>query len=128
MGNIYSAQNVASYLIYELNDTYSFVNANALQYLLGEVEYKWQTTFGHSAFSEQVQDLKDGFAVKEVYDVYAENGLEHIAAPAKEYFLPYGQFQLIERPYAVPSLTTLEQSLIASVIRGYKQIQLRKAS
>lgn len=128
MGNIYSAQNVASYLIYELNDAYSFVNASALQYLLAEVEYKWQTTFGHSAYSEQVQSLKDGYTVKEVYDAYVENGLEHIAVPAKEYFLPYGQFQLIERPYAVPNLTLHEQNLIASVIRGYQQNQLRKAS
>lgn len=128
MGNIYSAQNIASYLIYELNDSYSFVNANALQYLLAEVDYKWQVTFGHSAYSEQVHTLKDGYTVKEVYDAYAEHGLEHIATPAKEYFLPYGQFQLIERPYAVPNLTLQEQNIITSVIYVYQQNQLRKAS
>lgn len=128
MGNIYSAQNIASYLIYELNDAYSFVNASALQYLLAEVEYKWQTTFGHSAFSEQVSDLKNGYTVKEVHQAYAVNGFNHIIEPAKDYFLEYGQFQLIERPYAIPSLTSQEAQLINSIIQQYQLNQLRKVS
>lgn len=128
MGNVYSAQNIASYLIYELNEVNSFVNANALQFLLAEIEYKWQIIFGHSAYSEQVHDLKNGYVVKEVYDAYLENGFNHIVEPAKDYFLPYGQFQLIERPYAVPILTAQEQRVIETIILGYQLNQLRKVS
>lgn len=128
MGNIYGAQNVASYFVYELNDIYSFVNSDSLQYLLAEVENKWHEHFGHSAFEEEVYALETGYVVKEVYEAYLSNGLDHISLPAKEFYLPYGTFQLIERTYGVPAFTPEEQVIIHSIIDQYRQVVLKQVS
>lgn len=128
MNNQYSAQNIASYIIYELNDLYSFINADSLQHLLLEVEVKWQETFGHSAFYEQLHNFEQGYVVKEVFDTYKEHGTNHIALPAKEYYLPYGTFQLIVRTYGVPAFTKQQQAIVDHVIAQYRHTSLVKAS
>ena len=120
MGNIYHAQNVTAYLIYELNESHHFVNNMAIQYLLSTVESKWQQTFGHSAFEEIVYAKEEGYTVKEVFEEYKVHGTDHIALPATEYYLQYGSFQLIERTYAIPNFTQEEIKLVQSALAQYR--------
>ncbi|TKI68047.1 hypothetical protein FC756_11735 [Lysinibacillus mangiferihumi] len=120
MGNIYRAQNVTAYLIYELNESHHFVNNMAIQYLLSTVESKWQQTFGHSAFEEIVYAKEEGYTVKEVFEEYKVHGTDHIALPATEYYLQYGSFQLIERTYAIPNFTQEEIKLVQSALAQYR--------
>ncbi|MEK5230526.1 hypothetical protein MHB42_02005 [Lysinibacillus sp. FSL K6-0232] len=127
MGNIYSAQNIASYFIYELNEGYIFVNNKAMQHLLASVEEKWQQAFGHTAFYEQICAQEEGYSVKEVYEAYQSYGISHIPLPATEYYLKYGTFQLVERTYAVPNFTEKEVSLVQQVLTQYRYQLLSKA-
>lgn len=120
MANIYRAQNVTAYLIYELNESHHFVNNMAIQYLLSTVESKWQQTFGHSAFEETVYAKEEGYTVKEVFEEYKVHGTDHIALPATEYYLQYGSFQLIERTYAIPNFTQEEIKLVKSALAQYR--------
>lgn len=120
MANSYSAQNVASYFIYELNETYQFVNAIAIQQLLQQVDQLWNMQFGHSAFTEQTHCVQTtGYHVREVQEAYAEHGNKHISLPAREWFLKYGEFQLVYRTYSVPAFTVEEQQLIDRVVARY---------
>lgn len=128
MGNIYSAQNIASYFVYELNEMYCYVNSISLQRLLAEVENTWLAVFGHSAYQEEVHALESGYVVKEVHEAYASNGSNPISLPATEYFLPYGTFQLIERTYSVPAFTFKEQAVMKKIIERFRQKVLKKAS
>ena len=72
MGNVYSAQHVAAYIVYELNDVQEFVNQLSIQRLLADVEAMWQKVYGHCAFSEATHTLEKGYTVKEVFDAYKE--------------------------------------------------------
>ena len=121
MGNIYSAQNVAAYAIYELNDAKELVNAFDIQQILADVNTMWFKVFGHSAFSETTHDLKStGYTVKEVAEEYWEHGSAHLLEPAKEWYLKYGTFQLIKRPYAVPNFTAKEEIILKKVLTAYR--------
>ncbi|MGN7477041.1 hypothetical protein ACTHOQ_04225 [Solibacillus silvestris] len=121
MGNVYSAQNVAAYIIYELNDVKEFVDACAIQRILADVNIVWQHVFGHSAFSEQAHDLATvGYVVKEVADEYKVHGTAHILLPAKEWFLKYGDFQLVERPHAVPNYSAKEEIIMTKILTAYR--------
>lgn len=129
MGNIYSAQHVASYFIYELNDLNIFISPLSLQHLLAEVEVKWQKIYGHSAFTEQTYSFKkEGYVVKEVHDAYQENGEGHISLPAKEWYLKYGEFQLVYRTYGVPPYTDGELKIMNRIIDKYREIIVKKVS
>ncbi|MEG0260176.1 MAG: hypothetical protein RR651_09905 [Lysinibacillus sp.] len=128
MGNVYGAQHVASYLVYEINESHGFINNMSLQHLLSAVESKWQQTFGHSAFKEAVYTANKGYAVKEVFEAYAENAEAHIKLPAKEYYLKYGTFQLVERTYAIPNFTVEEQQLVQWIIATNHYKLLKSAS
>ncbi|MEK4423866.1 hypothetical protein [Solibacillus sp. FSL K6-1523] len=120
MGNVYSAQNVAAYIIYELNDLKKFVNAMTIQGILADVEMMWQKVFGHCAFSETIHHLSEvGFVVKEVAEEYEEHGTAHLLEPAKEWFLKYGEFQLVQRPIAIPNFTVKEQLLMKKILNVY---------
>lgn len=84
MGKVYSAQNIAAYIIYELNDVKEFVNACAIQQILADVNTMWQHVFGHNAFSEQAHDLStEGYVVREVAEAYKIHGTAHILSPKK---------------------------------------------
>lgn len=121
MGNVYSAQNVAAYFVYELNEVHTFVNQLSIQHLLQQVDKVWRKQFGHSAFQEQTHCLEaTGYYVQEVYDAYVENGYNHVTLPAREWFLKYGEFQLVYRTYGVPAFTEAEQSLIDSIVDCYR--------
>lgn len=128
MGNVYSAQNVASYLIYELNESDEFVNNMSIQHLLATVETRWQQAFGHTAFKEAVHTKEEGYTVKEVFDTYAVHNGSHISLPATEYYLKYGTFQLVERTYAIPNFTLDEEKVVQAVLAQYRYIRLTKAS
>ena len=129
MGNVYSAQHVASHFIYELNDLDTFINPIALQHLLAEVEIAWQKVYDHSIFTEKTHSLKDvGYVVKEVYDAYKELGEGHISSPAKEWYLKYGEFQLVYRTYGIPSYTAEELRVINNLIEKYRSVIVEKVS
>lgn len=53
MSKVYSAQNFAAYIIYELNETNTFVNAKALQHLLEVVKRCWENVFGSNPYREE---------------------------------------------------------------------------
>ena len=110
MGNVYRAQNVTAYIIYELNESHHFVNNKSIQNILSTVETKWQQTFGHSAFEEIVYAKEEGYTVKEVFEEYKVHGTNHITLPATEYYLQYGSFQLIERFFSIFSRRPLAKS------------------
>ena len=121
MGNIYSAQNVAAYAIYELNSVKEFVNACGIQRILADVDVMWNKVFGHGAFSETTHNLKtEGYTVKEVANEYKEHGSAHLLEPAKEWFLKYGTFQLVRRPYAVPNFTAKEEIILKKALTAYR--------
>ncbi|KUF30801.1 MULTISPECIES: hypothetical protein [Lysinibacillus] len=128
MGNIYSAQNIASYLIYELNEGHVFVNNQSIQHLLTSVDKKWKRVFGHTAFQEYVVAEEEGYTVKEVFEAYEHYGVSHIALPATELYLKYGTFQLVERTYAIPNFTEEEISLVQQALTHYRYQLLSKAS
>ncbi|MEQ6357968.1 hypothetical protein ABNX05_25570 [Lysinibacillus sp. M3] len=128
MGNVYSAQNIASYLIYELNEGHVFVNNMSIQNILASVESKWQENFGHSAFKEIVYVKEEGYTVKEVFEAYEGYGASHISLPATEYYLKYGTFQLVERTYAIPNFTLEEIRLVQQALTQYRYKLLAKAS
>lgn len=128
MGNVYSAQNIASYLIYELNEGHVFVNNMSIQNMLASVELKWQEIFGHSAFKEMVYFKEEGYTVKEVFEAYESYGENHIHLPATEYYLKYGTFQLVERTYAIPNFTQEEIRLVQQSLTQYRYKLLAKAS
>ncbi|KGR76059.1 hypothetical protein [Ureibacillus sinduriensis] len=129
MGNIYSAQNVAAYLIYELNGKNSFINSYSLQDLLAEIDKLWYKNFGHTAFKEETGSTSEGgYYVKEVFDAYKEFENRHLFLPAKEWHLEYGQFQLVLRPYAVPLFTAMELLLINDVLSEFHKYAAKRAS
>lgn len=128
MGNVYSAQNIASYLIYELNEGHVFVNNMSIQNILASVERKWQENFGHSAFNEMVYVKEEGYTVKEVFEAYESYGANHIPLPATEYYLKYGTFQLVERTYAIPNFTREEIGLVQQALIQYRYKLLANAS
>ncbi|MFE3576340.1 hypothetical protein [Lysinibacillus sp. NPDC059133] len=128
MGNVYSAQNIASYLIYELNEGHVFVNNMSIQNILASVESTWQEIFGHSAFKEIVYVKEEGYTVKEVFEAYEGYGASHIPLPATEYYLKYGTFQLVERTYAIPNFTLEEIGLVQQALTQYRYKWLAKAS
>lgn len=128
MGNVYCAQNITAYFIYELNESHHFVNNLSIQNLLSTVDMKWQQTFGHSAFNEIVYVKEEGYIVKEVFEEYKAHGTGHIALPATEYYLQYGSFQLIERTYAVPNFTQQEVELVQSALAQYRERLFLQAS
>lgn len=128
MGNVYSAQNIASYLIYELNEGHVFVNNMSIQHILASVERKWQQNFGHSAFEENIYAKEEGYTVKEVFEAYEKYGASHIPLPATEIYLKYGTFQLVERTYAIPNFTQDEIGLVQQAITQYRNQLLIKAS
>jgi hypothetical protein len=121
MSNVYSAQNVAAYFVYDLNEVHTFVNQLSIQHLLQQVDQQWKKQFGHNAFHEQTHCLEAaGYYVKEVHEAYVENGYNHIALPAREWFLKYGEFQLVYRTYGIPAFTEQEQQLIDAVLDRYR--------
>ena len=121
MGNVYSAQHVAAYFIYELNEVDAFINQISIQHLLGRIDSMWKKAFGHGAFSEHTYDLEaTGYVVKEVYEAYKELGTEHIALPAKEWYLKYGEFQLVHRTYGIPPFTRKEEMIAREVLHHYR--------
>ncbi|SOC10896.1 hypothetical protein SAMN05880501_10653 [Ureibacillus xyleni] len=129
MGNIYSAQNFAAYFIYELNEQRIFINSDAIQHLLADIESLWQKEFGHSAFSENIYSFnQNGYIVKEVKEAYVEYGANHIDVPAKDWELEFGQFQLVYRTYGIPSFTNEEEALVKESISKYKTSLIRKVS
>ncbi len=128
MGNVYSAQNIASYLIYELNEGHVFVNNMSIQNILASVEHKWQEVFGHSAFKEMLYAKEVGYTVKEVFETYEGYGANHIPLPATEYYLKYGTFQLVERTYAIPNFTQEEIGLVQQTLTQYRYKWLANAS
>lgn len=129
MKKVYSAQNFAAYVIYELNETNTFVNAKSLQYLLNLIKKHWESVFGVSPYREQTYSLSiNGYVVKEVYEAYKEFGEQHISEPAKEWHLKYGEFQLIRRPYGVPAFSTEEEQLMKKILTQYQNALLMNAS
>ena len=128
MENVYSAQNVTSYLIYELNEMQSFINHKGIQCLLAEIEMMWQKVFGHSIFHEATCQLSDGYFIKEIFDTYSEFGEQHVPLPAMEWHLPFGKFQLVRRTYSVPDFTEIEKKIIQAILKRYKYQLLKKAS
>ncbi|QPQ32672.1 hypothetical protein [Lysinibacillus sp. JNUCC 51] len=128
MGNVYSAQNIASYLIYELNEGHVFVNNMSIQNILASVERKWQEIFGHSAYKEFVDVKEESYTIKEVFEAYESYGASHIPLPATEYYLKYGTFQLVERTYAIPNFTQEEVRLVQQALTQYRYKLLANAS
>ncbi|MFC7686139.1 hypothetical protein [Ureibacillus sp. GCM10028918] len=129
MGNIYSAQNFAAYLIYELNEKGTFINSFSLQRLLAVVDNLWYKNFGHTAFEEETTNfIEKNYYVKEVFEAYKEFEDQHLLIPAKEWHLEYGQFQLVHRPYGVPKFTTKELLVINRVVSKIRKYTLYKAS
>ena len=53
-------------------------------------------------------------------DDYKELGTAHIVEPAKEWFLKYGEFQLVQRPYAVPNFSAVEAIVMRKILAAYR--------
>ena len=119
MGNAYSAQNIASFLIYELTEKSYKPTKMQLQQLLRIVDLNWMSIFGQSAFHEE-KHSNGNYYIYEVFQTYEEQfHSNYITEPAKEWFLPYGQFQLIYRPFAVPAFSPLEKIVMQKIIQKF---------
>ena len=128
MGKGYSAQNIASFLIYELTEKSYKPTKMQLQQLLRIVDLNWMSIFGHSAFHEK-KHSNENYYIYEVYQTYEEQfQSDYITEPAREWFLPYGQFQLIYRPFAVPAFSPLEKIVMQKIIQKFFSSVLLKVS
>ncbi len=127
MGSVYSAQNVAAYLIYELKEQAYFLNQRELQQLLANVDSMWNKVFGHCAFTEATQ-TDSQYYVREVFESYNEQDKHIIEEPAREWFLQYGCFQLEYRPYGVPAYSQIETILMEKIIKNFTCKRLTYAS
>lgn len=127
MENVYSAQNFAAYFIYELNERQTFINQTEIQHLLADVDVMWQKVFGRCAYREATHTFSEGYYVHEVFEAYKALGEERITEPAKEWYLQYGDFQLILRPFGIPAFTAVEERIVAHVLRRYQQASQRIA-
>ena len=128
MGNRYSAQHVSAFIIYELQEKSIVLNSNKLQQLLKLVDFKWRKVFGQCAFLESVHS-NTLYYIEEVFETYDEQyGIGPIQEPAREWFLPYGQFVLQYRPYGVPAYSPFEKLVMEKIIFNYIQIEQSTAS
>ena len=127
MGSVYSAQNVAAYLIYELKEQTYFLNQTQLQQLLANVDSMWNKVFGHCAFTEATQ-TDSHYYVREVFESYNEQENRIIEEPAREWFLQYGCFQLEYRPYCVPVYSQIETILMEKILKNFTRKRLTCAS
>ena len=128
MGNVYSAQNIASYLIFELKERSFTLTKQQLQSLLRTVDMNWMNIFGNRACQEKPH-TNEIFYIEEVYSTYNEQFKQNqITEPAKEWFLSYGQFQLVYQAYKVPAFSQLEKFVIQQVLENFLQSQLEQAS
>ena len=128
MGNRYSAQHVSAYVIYELSEKSIALDSTKIQQLLKLVDYKWRKVFGQCAFLESVHS-NSSYYIKEVFETYDEQfGNGPIQEPAREWFLPYGQFTLQYRPYGVPAYSPFEELVMEKILSDYIQVNCSKAS
>lgn len=128
MGSRYSAQHVSAFIIYELREKSIVLDSTKIQQLLNIVDFKWRKVFGQCAFLESVHS-NSPYYIKEVFETYDEQfGNGPIQEPAREWFLPYGQFVLQYRPYGVPSYSPFERIVMEKIISDYIQINRSKAS
>ena len=128
MGNRYSAQHVSAFIIYELHEKSIVLNAIKIQHMLKVVDFKWRKVFGQCAFLESVHS-NSSYYIKEVFETYDEQfGNGPIQEPAREWFLPYGQFILQYRPYGVPAYSPFEKIVMRKIISDFIQVEQTKAS
>ena len=128
MGNRYSAQHVSAFIIYELREKSIVLNSTKIQQLLKIVDFKWRKVFGQSAFLESVHS-NSSYYIKEIFETYDEQfGNGPIQEPAREWFLPYGQFILQYRPYGVPAYSPFEKIVMKKIISDFIQVEQTKAS
>ena len=128
MGNVYSAQNIASYLIFELKEYSYTLTKQQLQSLLQTVDMKWMTIFGNRACQEKPH-ANEMYYIEEVYATYNEQFKQNeITEPAKEWYLSYGQFQLVYQAYKVPAFSQLEKYIMNQIIESFLQSHLEQAS
>lgn len=127
MEKIYRANHVAAYCIYELKDQSFFINSKQLQHLLRVVDLTWKKIFGHGAFREETHPHAD-YYVHEVYMDYKENEYQVITEPAREWYLPYGKFQLCYRPYGVPPYSPFESVVMKKILKEYIRKNIAQAS
>ena len=128
MGNRYSAQHVSAFIIYELQESSIVLNSTKIQQLLKIIDFKWRKVFGQCAFLESVHS-NSSYYIKEVFETYDEQfGDGPIQEPAREWFLPYGQFTLQYRPYEVPAYSPFEELVMEKILSDYIQVNCSKAS
>ena len=128
MGNRYSAQHVSAFIVYELQEKSIILKCNELQQLLRLVDFKWRKVFGQCAFLESVHS-NPPYYIKEVFESYDEQfGNGPIEEPAREWFLPYGQFVLQYRPFGIPAYSPFEKLVMEKILSDYIQIEHSKAS
>lgn len=127
MGNRYSAQHVSAFIIYELREKSIVLDSTKIQQLLKLVDLKWRKVFGQCAFLESVH-TNSSYYIKEVFETYGEQfGNGPVQEPAREWFLPYGQFILQYRPYGIPPYSPLEKIVMDKILSNYIQIEHLKA-
>jgi len=127
MGNRYSAQHVSAFIIYELREKSIDLDSAKIQQLLKLVDFKWRKVFGQCAFLESVH-AHSSYYIKEVFETYDEQfGNEQVQEPAREWFLPYGQFILQYRPYGIPSYSPFEKLVMDKILSDYIQMERLKA-
>ena len=127
MGNRYSAQHVSAFIVYELSEKLIVINSTKIQQLLKLVDFNWRKVFGQCAFLESVHS-NSPYYIKEVFETYDEQfGNGPIQEPAREWFLPYGQFILQYRPYGVPAYSQLEKLVMEKIISDYIKIEHSRA-
>lgn len=128
MGNRYSAQHVSSYLIQQLKDASICLNVFQLQQLLQYVDMNWKKVYGHCAFLESVHS-DSSYYIQEVDETYKEQfGNGPIQEPAREWYLPYGQFVIEYRPYRIPPYSPFEKVVMMKIISDYIQTYSKKVS
>ena len=128
MGNRYSAQHVSAFIIYELQEKSIILDSNKLQQLLKLVDFKWRKVFGQCAFLEGVHS-NSSYYIKEVFETYDEQfGNGPIEEPAREWYLPYGQFVLQYRSYGVPAYSPFEKLVMEKIVYDYIVAEHSKAS
>ena len=128
MKKSYSAQNVTAFIIYTLKEQSIMIDSAQLQNVLKTIDMKWRKVFGQCAFTEPVNQQSTIY-IEEVNRVYTDQfGQGPLEEPAREWFLPYGQFVVQYRPYGIPPYSPFEKLVMERIIADFLQVEWASVS
>lgn len=117
--NQYSALELASYIVKEMNARELYLDHLKLQKLLYYINVYWMDKFGVTATMENTEKWQLGPVIKEVYSEYKVNGSYPITEVPKKLVFNRESFFIRYETIEAPSLKQEEVELISEVLEVY---------